>query len=208
MHCCTQCPQPCSRPPPTHASTGDSWTHTGKSGSVSHGVPAPFCWVLVHTRFCLCPPRVYFPVLCKFWQLYSGVNDDLVQEGLCHTQVCCTQSPWPCGSPLLTRTSRGDAKTEFCLSICGVSWSWCAQGLFEPSEHLWREWDLILNMNLPFLLSCWGFSFALGNGVSPHSRSRDVQWPLQFGDSKHPLPTTQEKTLLMDITRWSMTKSD
>ena len=26
------------------------------------------------------------------------------------------------------------------------------------------------------------------------------------GHSKHPLPTTQEKTLRMDITRWSMTK--
>ena len=32
---CTQCPQPCSKPPPTHASAGDSWTLTGKSGSVS-----------------------------------------------------------------------------------------------------------------------------------------------------------------------------
>ena len=28
------------------------------------------------------------------------------------------------------------------------------------------------------------------------------------GHSKHPLPTTQEKTLHMDITRWSTTKSD
>ena len=28
------------------------------------------------------------PVLCKFWQLYVGVNGDLRQEGLCHTQVC------------------------------------------------------------------------------------------------------------------------
>ena len=26
--------------------------------------------------------------------------------------------------------------------------------------------------------------------------------------SKHPLPTTQEKTLHMDITRWSISKSD
>ena len=86
---------PSSRPPLTHTSTGDSWTPPGKSGSVSHGVPAPFCWVLVHTRFCLCPPRVYFPVLCKFWQLYGGVNGYLLQEGLCHTQVCCTQ-PYPC----------------------------------------------------------------------------------------------------------------
>ena len=28
------------------------------------------------------------------------------------------------------------------------------------------------------------------------------------GHSKHPLPTTQEKTLNMDITRWSIPKSD
>ena len=28
------------------------------------------------------------------------------------------------------------------------------------------------------------------------------------GDSKHPPPTTQEKTLHMDITRWSTPKSD
>ena len=29
-----------------------------------------------------------------------------------------------------------------------------------------------------------------------------------IGHSKHPLPTTQEKTLHMDITRWSVPKSD
>ena len=28
----TQCPQPCSRPPWTHASAGDSWTFTGNLG--------------------------------------------------------------------------------------------------------------------------------------------------------------------------------
>ena len=27
MHCYTQCPQPCSRPPPTHTSAGGSLTH-------------------------------------------------------------------------------------------------------------------------------------------------------------------------------------
>ena len=81
----------------------------------------------------LCPPRVYFPVLCKFWQLYGGVNGDLLQEGLYHTQVCCTYRPCPCDSPLLTCTSARDAQTQFCLSLCGVSKSWCRQGLFEPS---------------------------------------------------------------------------
>ena len=34
------------------------------------------------------------PVLCKFWQLCGGVYGDLLQEGLCHTQVYCTQ-PYP-----------------------------------------------------------------------------------------------------------------
>ena len=97
-HSFTQCPNPAAghrQPPLTHASAGDSWTLPGKSGSVSCGVTAPLTWVLVHTSFCLCPPRVYFPVLCNFWWLYGGVNGDLLQEGLCHTQVSCTQSLCP-----------------------------------------------------------------------------------------------------------------
>ena len=142
-------PQPCSRPPPTHASAGDSWTLPGKSGSVSCGVTASFSCVLVHTRFSFCPPRVYFPVLYKFWQLYGGVNEHLLQESLCHSEVCCTQSPCPCSSPLLNCTSTGDTQTQFCLNLFGVSGSWCTQDLFEPSERLWQEWGLILNVNLP-----------------------------------------------------------
>ena len=102
------------------------------------------------------------PVLCKFWWLYGGVNGDLLQEGLCHTQVCCTQSPCHCSRSLLTCTSRGDTQTQFWLSLCGVSGSWCAQGLFEPSEHLCRVRSLILNAILPLLPSFWDFSFALG----------------------------------------------
>ena len=127
--------------------------------------PGPWC-----TKFCLCPSRVYIPVLCKFWHLYGGVNGDLLQEGLCHTQVCFIQGPCPCGSPLLTHTTTGDTQTQFCLSLCGVPESWCAQSLFEPSEHLWKEWGLILNMNSSLLPSCWGL-FALGRGVSPYSCS-------------------------------------
>ena len=116
----------------THTSAGDSWTLMGKSGSFSYRVTDPFSWVLVCTRFCLCPPRVNFLVLCKFWQLYGGVNGDLLQEGLCHTQVCCSQSPRPCGSPLLTRTSTGDAQTQLCLSLCGVPGFWYTQVCLSP----------------------------------------------------------------------------
>ena len=108
--------------------------------TVSCGVTAPFSWVLVH-KVLSCPPRVYFPVLCKFWQLYGEVNGNLhlLQEGLCYTQVCCTPSPSPCGRPPTTRTSTGDAQAQFCLSLCCVPGPWCAQGLFETYEHLWRE---------------------------------------------------------------------
>ena len=57
-------------------------------------------------------------VPCKFWWLYGGVNGDLLQEGLCHTQVRCTQSP--CNRPLPTHTSTGDTQIQFWLSLYGL----------------------------------------------------------------------------------------
>ena len=58
---CCQCPSSCGRPLLTHSSIRDFQIHTGKSGSVSCGVTAPFSWVLLCARFYLCPPRVCFP---------------------------------------------------------------------------------------------------------------------------------------------------
>ena len=55
-----ECPQPCSRTPLTHASTRNSWTLTGKSGSVSCGVTAPFSWVLGH-KVLFVPAKSLFP---------------------------------------------------------------------------------------------------------------------------------------------------
>ena len=83
------------------------------------------------------------------------------------------------GKPLLTCAFTGDTQTQFCLRLCGVSGSWCPQGLFEPTEHLSQVQGLILNMILPLLLPFWGFSFALGHGLSLQSRSRPVQLLLQ-----------------------------
>ena len=105
-HCYTQCPQPCSRPPPTHASAGDSWTLIDKSGSVSCGVTAPFSWVLVHIRFCLCPRRVLFPQSC--------VNSGSSMVGLMATsssrayailKSAAPRGPASVAVPLLTHTS-------------------------------------------------------------------------------------------------------
>ena len=135
----------------------------------------------------LCPPRICFPVLCKLWQLYGGVNGDLLQEALCQTQVCCTQSPCPCGSPLLTRTSTGGTQTQFCLSLCGVSGSWCAQDSFEPSEYLWQVWGLILNVIWRLLPSCCVFSFALG-------------CPLSFsGGIQHSPVNVQQRVVILEF---------
>ena len=129
-YCYTHCPESCSKPPPTHASTGDSWTLLGKSGSVFCGDHCSFLLGPGAHKVLFVPSKSPFPVLCKFWQLYGRVNGNLLQEGLCYTQVCCTQSPCPCDCPLLTHTSTGDTQTQFCLSFCGVPGSWCAQGLF------------------------------------------------------------------------------
>jgi len=119
MHCFTRCPQPSSRAPPNHTSARASWILTSKSGSISVSVIAPFpgSW---YTQVSVCAlQESIYPVLCNFWQLYGGVNGDLLQEGLCHNLVYCTQSPCPHSSPLLTRTSAGDTQTQFCLSLCG-----------------------------------------------------------------------------------------
>ena len=100
-------------------------------------------------NFLFVPPRVCFPVLCKFWGLYGGLNGNLLQEGLCHTQVCCTQSPRPCGRHRWPEPPQVTLRTQFCLSLCGVSGSWYAQGWFEPSELFWQVWGLIWNIISP-----------------------------------------------------------
>ena len=138
-HACTatlSVPDPATghrRPKPLTETLGHSQTSLGKS-LVGSLLLSPESWC-IQGSICALQESVS-PVLCKFWQLYGGVNGDHLQEGLCHTQVCCTQSPCPYSSPLLTHTSEGDIQTQFCLSLCGFSGFWCTQRLFEPSEHL------------------------------------------------------------------------
>ena len=115
------------------------------------------------------------PVLCKFWWLYGGVNGDLLQEHYTIPQSNASRAPASaavhCWSIPLQETLKH--------SSAWVFGSWCTQGMFEPSKHLWQVWGLILNRISPLLPSFWGFSFALGCGVSPQSRSSTTQLPLQ-----------------------------
>ena len=54
-----------------------------------------------------------------------------------------------------------------------------------------------------------GITGKFGLGIQNEAGQRLIVLPRECsGHSKHPLPTTQEKTLHMDITRWSTPKSD
>ena len=99
MHCSTQCPRPCSRPPLTHASARASWTLMGSldQSLVGSLLLSLGSWC-AQGSVCAFQESVS-PVLCKFWRLSGGVNGDLLQEDLCHIH---TQRPCPCGRLLPT----------------------------------------------------------------------------------------------------------
>ena len=124
MYCYSPCPQPCSRPPPTHAFAGDSWTLTGKSPvGLLFLYPGSWC-----TRF-----------TCALQKSISQsyVNSGCSMVGLMVTSPKRTYAIVTARARLLpTCTSTGDTQTQFCLSLCAFPGSWCTQGLFEPSESL------------------------------------------------------------------------
>ena len=142
MYCYTYCPQSCRRPPPTHASTGDSWASLGQSlvGSLPLS-PGSWCTqgsVCAHqesiSQSCVSSGSSVVGLMATSSKRAYAI---LKSAAPSHTQVHCTQSPCPYSSPLQTRTSPGYTQTQFCLSLGVFSGSWCAQGLFEPSKHLW-----------------------------------------------------------------------
>ena len=104
-----------------------------------------------HCSFLLGPDlhKVFFcalqesvsPVLCKFWQLYDGVNGYLPKRAYAISRSAVPRAPAPvAGRPLVTCTSSGDTHT-----LKGRSGSFAVGSpdvhkvLFEPSEHLWWE---------------------------------------------------------------------
>ena len=194
----------------THTSAGDSQTFTGKPGSVSCGVTAPFSWVLVWTSFCCALqesvslggsesfyviPRLgnllwalellqqcenfFDMIVLQFVGCLLGgsivVLKAISSKKTKHTlRLPGLQQPDPCprGRSLMTRASTGDTQTLKGRSVsvsCGrftafFPRSWRTQALFAPSEV--SGGSEMLNTIAHLLPSCWGFSFALGCGVS------------------------------------------
>ena len=55
--------------------------------------------------------------LSDWTELNGGVNGDLLQEGLCHTQFCYIQSPCPCVKAPPTGTSMGHTNAVLSVSV-------------------------------------------------------------------------------------------
>ena len=101
---------------------------------------------------------------------------------ICHGQLC-----WRSWTILGRATSPSRTSTQ---KRCPFHY-WGQECQSRKSRNTWSNRQIWL----------WSTKWnrAKTNGVLPRERT---------GHSKHPLPTTQEKTLHNDITRWSILKSD
>ena len=122
--CFMQCPWPRSRPPLTHASPGNSWTLTGKSGSVSCGDTAPFSWVLVAQGFVCALQESFFrncgsSVIKSHWPSKSnslGVLSPFARSP--SWEICCR--PWNfCNSAKTFCYNCSPALGSFAQQLCG-----------------------------------------------------------------------------------------
>ena len=80
MHCCIPCPRTCSRPLLTHTSTetsGYSQASLVQSLVGSLLLSSGSWWA--HGFVCALQESVS-PALCKFWQLYCGINGNLMEN--------------------------------------------------------------------------------------------------------------------------------
>ena len=122
MHCCTQCPRPCSshhRPMPPPETLGHTWTSLDQF-LVGSLLLSPGSW---YTQGFVCALQESV----SFWWLCGGVNGNLLQElmpypGLLHPEPC------PCGRPLVTHTSAGDTQTFKGRTDSLYGFSGCTQG--------------------------------------------------------------------------------
>ena len=110
------------RPTPPPETPGYSWACLGQF-SVGSLLLSPGSWC---TQGFVCAfQESVSPVLCKFWWFYGGVNGDLLQEGLCHTQVYCAKAPAP-AAVHCRPTPPQETLKHSSVSVCGILVSWFA----------------------------------------------------------------------------------
>ena len=130
-------------PMPLPETLGYSWARLGQS-LVGSLFLSPGYWC-TQGFVCVLQESVS-PVLCKFWWLCGGVNVKLLQEGLCHTQVCCTQRPWPCGN-------KGPSSQSYGFSS-GHVWMWELDYKESWAPKNWCFWTVVLEKTLESPLDC------------------------------------------------------
>ena len=121
---------------------------------------------------CVLPESVS-PALCKLWQLCGGLMATSSNRA-----YAIPRSPAP--EPLPQQSTadlyfhRRQPNTVLSQSLWGLG-SWCGQGIFGPSEHLWRVWGLILKAVSPSYHLAGAFPLLLNVGYlltaapGPHS---------------------------------------
>ena len=132
--CCCRRPCPRSRPLPVQISAGELQTPTGRSGSVSWGVTAPFPWVLVHTRFCLCLSKVST----------SPSPVEVLESNPIDLQI---QIPWRFPVPLLDpQVGKSHVGPRTFAALRELLWYFCSPVCRSPT---WWVWDFILSWLCP-----------------------------------------------------------
>jgi len=123
--CCCQCSHLHGRQLPTHTSTGNPPTLAGRSGSACFGVTISFPWILMHTRFCLCPPRVesLFPYSCVSPTGPTGVWRLIL---------------WGFPVPLLDpQAGKSDMRLRTFTTVGELLWYYCSPDCILPTQQIW-----------------------------------------------------------------------
>ena len=161
----------------------------------------------------VCVPSLLFDLQPN----YGGGNEDngnLLPKAPC--RHCCIQCPKRCSRPLLTHAStRGSwtlvgksGSVSFQLTA-PFSWVLVHTSFWTNTPKIFPFCYRALQCKTRKSRNTWSnrqiwpwsttWSRAKANRVLPREHT---------GHSKHPLPRTQERTLHMGITRWSIPKSD
>ena len=150
---------------PTLETPGHSWASLGQS-LVGSLLLFPGSWCA--QGFVCALQESVSPVLCAFWRLYGGVNGDLLQKGLCHAHVCCTQSPWPCNRLRWPIPPQVMLK----LSLCGVAW--CAK------SFVWALWVSLVGMGFDSKCDFVPPTVLLGLLLCPQTWDISFRWNPTF----------------------------
>ena len=140
-----------SEPQLTHASPAYPPRPTGRSSPSSYGVTV-LCWVPVHIKSCVHPPKVESLFLPVLWS-------------------SCTQAP----VAFKAKCFGGSSYYGQTLRLGSLTWGSELTPVGEPLQYnyfpvcglpSWRVWNLSYIMKVPLLPSCCGFFFVFGCEVS------------------------------------------